>query len=382
MNVEKFNEEIDKVTKLIRKGYQKEYILKKINEAYFNREKIFEIAKCRIKAREKFGEMASLLFFDEEGLRYATPPVIAEYRAKRLKSQIIADISCGVGSQLIYFSKYSNKAIGVEIDNTRVKLAKLNMLSLNIENVEIMKGDALDEEVFKKIDATCIFSDPSRKEKEEKRKFENLYPNPLKVYEKYKEKTDKMAFELPPQMEKKEIKLKGEKEYTSLNFSLNRLALYMDGLATCNISAVSLPSMERITDLDDSIRLERKMKIREYIYEVDYTVVKAGLIENLAGKICFDGNILDINKRCLLSSSSSYSSSFLRKYEVMEICNFEFYRLNKILKRLNAKKAIIRFFVEPKNYWKVRNKIEEGLKGENTYYIFKIKNRAIIGSKV
>ena len=381
MNVEKFNEEIDKVIKLIRKGYQREYILKKINEKYFSKQKIFEIAKCRIKARKKFGEMASFLFFDEEGLRYSTPPVIAEYRAKRLKSHVIADISCGVGCQLIYFSKYSNRAIGVEIDGNRIKLAKLNMLSLNIENVEIMKGDALDEKIFKKIDATCIFSDPSRKEKE-KKKFKNLSPNPLKVYEKYKEKVDRIAFELPPQMEKKEIKLKGEKEYTSLNFSLNRLALYMNELSTCNVSAVSLPSMERITDLDDYMELEKKMKIREYVYEVDYTIVKAGLIENLAGKICFDGNILNINKRCLLSSSSSYSSSFFRKYKVVKICNFEFYELNKILKKLNAKKAIIRFFVEPKNYWKIRNKIEEGLKGENTYYIFKIKNKAIIGSKV
>jgi len=378
MDLEKIDKEVRKALKLIRKGYQKDYIMEKIKAIEFSKEKVYEMAKCRIKAKEKFGEMAEKLFFDEEGLRYSTPPIVAEYRAKRLKCKSIADISCGVGIQLSYFAKFS-KAIGVEIDGDRVKMAKLNAMVFGVD-VEIIQGDALSNEIFEKIDADCIFSDPSRKEKEEKRTFETLFPNPSKVYELYSKKTGNIAFELPPQMKREEIKLQGEKEYTSLNFRLNRLALYCGDLATCNISAISLPSEERITNEDEKIEIG-KGEAMDLLYEVDNTIIKANLLPNLVGKLSFNGYILhEDKKRVLLTSSNDYKSAFLRKYEIIKICRFNFSEINKELKKLNAKKATLRFSIEPKEYWKIRNKIEEGLKGEKHYYIFKVNDLAIISS--
>ena len=378
MDIAKMNEKIDKIVDLIRRGYHRNYILNKVKNS-----QLFEIAKCRIKAREKYGELANKLFFDENGLRYSTPPIIAEYRAKRLKDDVIADISCGVGLQLIYFAMVAKEAIGIEIDRTRAKLAKLNALAMGIKNVKIIRGDALDKKIFKKIDADCIFSDPSRKEEGE-RKFENLYPNPAKVYEIYKKITNKIAFELPPYIPKKEIKLEGEKEYTSLNFRLNRLALYTNELAECDLSAISLPSMEKITDLDEKIKLEiDKNGIGDFLYEVDNTIIVAGLLENLAGKLSFNGKILQHDKRrTLLTSSDNYKSSFLKKYEIAEVCDFEILKINRILKKLNAKKATLRFYIKPEKYWNLRNEIEKGLDGEEHYYIFKINEKAIIGKLV
>ncbi|KAA0001259.1 MAG: SAM-dependent methyltransferase [Thermoplasmata archaeon] len=311
MKLGEIEKELEKVVELIRKGYQRDFIKEEISGVYFGKDKIFEIAKCRIKAEKKFGKIAEKLFFDEEGLRYATPPEIADYRAKRLNGNVIADICCGVGLQLIYFSKYSKKAIGVEMDRTRAKLAKLNLLAMNIENVEIIEGDAL--KIFSKIDADCIFCDPSRQPEEKERKFETLTPNPLKVYEIYRKKTDKIAFELPPQIRKEKIKIEGEKEYTSLNFDLNRLALYTGSLATCDTSAISLPIGERITNEDEKIEIKKSEKLHDFLYEVDRTIIKAGLLENFAGKIGFEGNLLQVEeRRTLLTSPLLYDSAFLR----------------------------------------------------------------------
>ncbi len=367
------NEKVNKAVEFIRRGYTKEYILKKLGE----KEKIFEIAKCRIKAKKKYGILANKLFFDEDGLRYSTPPIIANYRANRLKSNKIADVGCGVGVQLLYFALKSKEAVGIEKDAFRAKLARLNAIAMKIKNVEIIEGDALNIEV----DADCIFSDPSRKEG--RKTFESLSPNPFKIYKMYKEKVDKIAFELPPYIPKKEIKLIGEKEYTSLDFKLNRLALYTDELAECDVSAISLPSMERVTDLDDKIKLEKSNKLLNFLYEVDDTIIKAELLENLAGKISFNGKVLQLEKRrTLLTSSDEYETAFLKKYEIKCICNFEIYKINRILKKLNAKKATLRFSIEPKKYWEIRNKIEEGLKGDIHYYLFKLKDKAIIANKI
>ncbi|MEM1513746.1 MAG: class I SAM-dependent methyltransferase [Candidatus Thermoplasmatota archaeon] len=380
MKIEEVEEEIKKAEALIRRGYSRKLIIEKLKNVYFPKEKIFEMAKCRIKSLKKFPSQN--LLFDEYGLRYATPPAIAEYRAKRINSKYIADVSCGVGAQLLFFAKKS-MVIGVEIDVIRAKIAKLNMEINGIKNYEIIEGNCLDKEIVKRIDADAIFSDPSRKENEKKRRLQSLAPNPLKVYEIYKKKTDRIAFELPPQISRKEILIKGEKEYTSLNFTLNRLALYTDELASCDVSAISLPSEERITDMDEKIEINFSDNIKEFIYEIDATITKANLLNNLFGKIGFDGNLLKIEKRRTLATSSClYNSSFLRKYKLQETCSFNFSEINKILKRINAKKAILRINIEPKNYWNFRKKIENGLKGEKIYHIFKLGNRALIVEEI
>lgn len=376
MKIEEIEKEVERAEELIRCGYSRKIVIGKLREIYFPREKIFEMAKCRIKSSKKFPSQN--IFFDEYGLRYATPPIVAQYRAKRIESDSIADVSCGVGAQLIFFAKNA-EVTGIEIDSYRAKMAILNMEINGIKNYEIIEGDCLDENIVKRIDANAIFSDPSRKENEKKRRMETLMPNPLKIYEIYKKKAEKIAFELPPQISRKEISIKGEKEYTSLNFTLNRLALYTDELALCNVSAVSLPSEEKVNDEDEKARLIFSEKILEFIYEIDTTVVKAGLVSNLFGKICFDGNLLKIEKRRSLATSSlPYNSSFFKRYKLISICSFNFSEINRILKSIDAKKAILRMKIEPKNYWNIRKKIEDGLKGEKTYYIFKFGDKALI----
>jgi hypothetical protein len=321
--------------------------------------------------------------FDSDGLRYATPPVIADYRAKRLKYDSIADISCGVGIQLISFSKYINNTIGVERDSFRAKLAELNMISLGTGKWSIITGDALDNKIMQNVDVDCIFSDPSRKPTEKRRRLDTLLPNPLRIYEVYKRENVAIVFELPPQISKKEVKINGEKEYTSLGFRLNRLALYTDNLAECNTSAITLPSEEKITDMMEKNMLKKSEKLCSFVYEIDNTIIKAGLLENFAGKIGFDGAQLSTEKkRELLTSDLEYQSYFLKKYVTRGVCSFNCTEINNILKRLKAQKAILRFYVKPEEYWRTRNKIEELLVGEKTYYVFKIHDKGIIAEQL
>ncbi len=375
-------EEVEKAVKLIKKGIQRDAVLKRIR-GYppLTREDIFEIAKARLKAREKFGELADRLFFDEEGLRYATPEVVARYRAERLKCGVIADVSCGAGAQLVFFGFTCEKVYGIEISRKRAFLAMLNAKQLGLDNVEVIVGDALDESTIGKVsDAEIVFSDPARPPNEEVRTMENLFPNPLKVYEKYRRITPEMAFELPPQMPPERVKqsLSGEKEYVSLNFKLNRMALYTGELAEHDVSAVSLPSEERVTSEDERIRLE-KGELKSFIYEVDYTIVKASLLENLAGKLGFDGGIVEQDsRRVLLSGDEEYSSAFLRRYEVLDVVPFSSSQINRRLKELGAKKVTLRFSLSPKEYWEVRKKMEDGLNGERWLYLFRVGEEGVI----
>ncbi|MDF2956145.1 MAG: tRNA/tmRNA/rRNA uracil-C5-methylase [Candidatus Alkanophagales archaeon MCA70_species_2] len=378
--------EVSKAITLIKRGFSRERVLKSLSKDV-PPELIYEVARCRLKAKEKFGALAERLFFDEEGLRYATPAIIAEYRAKRLKCDVIADVSCGVGAQLIFFALSCRKAYGVELNRDRAKLAALNVASLGLENVEVVIGDATSNTVAQRLeDAEVVFSDPSRPPGEKVRTIENLQPSPLKIVEKYRKTTENLAFELPPQMPPARVGrwLSGEKEYTSLNFQLNRLALYMGALAECKVSAVSLPSGERVTCEDATFMPKTAAKPRAFIYEVDPTVIKATLIKNLLGKLELEAEVLSEDKRrTLLTSDEEVSSAFLRQYKVLEFVDFGVEPVVKALKRLNAKKVTLRFSLPPSEYWNVRKRFEEGLSGgERWIHLFKIGDKALLAERL
>ncbi|RLI89855.1 MAG: SAM-dependent methyltransferase [Archaeoglobales archaeon] len=374
---------VSRAVELIRRGIPKEKILKRVKNRglILSPSDIYEMAKFRIKARKKF-TIGNKLFFDELGLRYSTPETIAEYRAKRLKCDVMADVSCGVGGQLIFFAKYCRKVYGVELNPRRAVIAALNAMVMELKNVEIISGDALSDDAVAMVrDAEVVFSDPSRPPEEDVRTLDSLEPNPLKVVEKYRKITDKIAFELPPQMppERVDMYLKGEKEYTSLNFKLNRLALYMNELAECKVSAVSLPSEERVTNEDEKVKIKTTEKIKTFLYEVDTTVVKAGLLENLIGKIGLEAELLKEDKRrTLITSNEDANSAFLRKYEVLDVVSFEKQAIKKALKEAGAGKVTLRFSLPPSEYWHIRKKFENELTGDRWVHLFRVGNTAIV----
>ncbi len=384
MDLYRINREVNRIVNLIRKGYNRKIILDEIKEIYFDRNKLFEIAKSRIRAREKFGDLADKLFFDEEGLRYATSPDIATYRADRLKEcKTIADVSCGVAIQAIYFSYICDKIICVEKDRNRAKMAELNFASMGRDNIEVILGDSLNDNVFMKINADCIFSDPARKPEETIRKLETLEPSPIEIYSKYKIKTNNIAVEVPPRIERNRIRIDGELEYTSMNFRLNRVALYTGDLAIYDISAVTLPSKERITNYDESLDLVRNHRTKGYIYEVDPTIIQAGLLNNLAGKVGFDGFLIQRSKRrTLLSSSSLYKSAFLRAYAINGTSPFNIYSMRELLRELGAEKVTLRFAIDASEYWSFRRKLEHDLSGDKHIYLFRIGDKAVMAEPV
>lgn len=381
-HLEEINAEIEQVIEQIRKGYARTTICSTIRSTYMPPTRLFELAKCRIYAKKKFRHLADVLFFDEEGLRYATPPLVAKYRSERIGNSTVADISCGVGIQLISFARNTYRAIGVEIDPFRADLARLNFQALGIDNNEILTGDSLTETISKKIDVDTIFSDPSRLPEEPMRYLETLLPNPLEIYELYRGTTDDMVFELPPQINREKIMLHGEKEYTSLDFMLNRLALYMGSLATCDTSAVSLPSGERITDTDERKMITKSENPQRCLYEVDTTITKADLLENLGGKLGFDGDAISLdNRRTILTSTNEYESPFLCRYFTRGTCLFSATKINRLLKKLDAKKAILRLSIPPNEYWKLRKKIEEDFTGQHILYVFRVNENAVVAER-
>src|SRR5574341_2249304 len=102
------------------------------------------------------------VFADKGGMQLATPEIVARYIAKRLKTDIIADLGCGIGGQVIFFAKECRRGYAVERNPERLEYARKNCEVYGVNNVEFILGDALSGVVRERVnDADIIFSDPA-----------------------------------------------------------------------------------------------------------------------------------------------------------------------------------------------------------------------------
>jgi SAM-dependent methyltransferase len=323
---------------------------------------------------------------NKEGLQLATPEIVAEYIAKRLKTDIIADLGCGIGGQVIFFARVCRKVYAVDKDPEKLEYARENCRIYGVDNVEFILGDALSDEVKDKVsDADIIFSDPARPLSEKERTLETLKPPITEIIRIYSDIIPDLAFHAPPQMPPERLKLDCEREYLSLNGQLNRLTLYMGSLKCCDRSAVVLPGGERLC-LSGAPEM-RESSLCEYVYEPEPSVIKAGLLDELAGILAKDKKEIFFFKaderRTLLTSSKLVGSHFFKDtYRTVGRTQMDLVKLKELLRSEKAKNVVLRLDIDPGKYWDMRKTLEEGLKGTRTLHVFGFGNELIVCEKI
>lgn len=323
---------------------------------------------------------------NKEGLQLSTPEIVAAYIAKRLKTDIIADLGCGIGGQVIFFAKECKKVYAVERNPEKLEYAKKNCELYGVRNVEFILGDALEGSTIEKVsDANIIFSDPARPLSEKERTLSNLEPPITEILRLYSVITHELAFHAPPQMPPSRIALNCECEYLSLNGQLNRLTLYFGALKRCERSAVVLPGNAYLCS--SGVAAIKTGDLKEYVYEPEPSVVKAELLNELAHAVAEKGEEIFFYKgdakRTLLTSSKLIGSPFFKDaYRVVGKIEMDVSVIKELLKSKNAGKVVLRFDIEPERYWDVRKKLEEGLSGTRILHVFGFGKDVVVGEKI
>ena len=323
-----------------------------------------------------------------DGLRFATPEVVGRYRAGRLKCSVLADISCGIGGQTVCFAEECGMVYGVDIDGERLECARRNAGVYGVDNITFIEGDALSPKVVEQVaDADVIFSDPARPPEEDVRQTDSLRPGIPMVMEAYRDVTDNFAFEAPPQMPPERIDFNCEREYLGVDGQLNRLTLYFGPLERCERSAVVLKRGRHYRlelDVAASVVIPEVDEPRVYAFEPDPTVVKAGLLGELAGGLAGKVELVRIDaRRSLLTSDVLLESLFFKhRYRVLDRVPLDYGKVNRLLMMYGMSKAVIRFRVAPEKYWDARNRIENGLVGEGVAHLFEIADQVYVCEKI
>ncbi|PIN77198.1 hypothetical protein COV16_07230, partial [Candidatus Woesearchaeota archaeon CG10_big_fil_rev_8_21_14_0_10_34_8] len=239
-----------------------------------------------------FGE--NLLTLDKEEKRFATPEIVALYRAERLACKVIVDLCSGYGFQAFAFSQFCNKVISVELDPEKISKAKEHARILGIKNITFICGDVLNQKTVLRIvgeNADVIFCDPERLAAEKERGISTIKPDIKKLLELYRSITEQIAIEFPPHI--RGLDFDAEYEYLSLDGAVNRLTLYFGALKTAGKSVVLLPFGDRIEESKEKVTFASKNSTEgyKYILEPDPAVTLANLF---AEAFCLDMKQLSI----------------------------------------------------------------------------------------
>lgn len=322
----------------------------------------------------------------KEFTRFATPKEVAKYRAEKLKCNVLVELGAGIGGQTIAFSRKCKKVIAVEMDKQRATILNQNIKKLKIKNVEVINGDALNKSIIQKIEKEkpeIVFFDTERPEVSE-RTLKEINPPIEKIINAYCKLTTKIAIEIAPYTQDVDSLRKDfnfEKEFISLDNQLNRLTLYFNELKSHSCSAIALPSQEKIVCLKEKTKLKEVTSPRnfKYLYLPDPTIIISNLVNEIGTK--FDASLLNLNKPVLLSNKE-FKSHLLTSFKIINICKNEKEEILWQLKKIRAKKVILRYNVLPQDYWKIRNFYEKQLNGKVEINLFASEKEAILTEKI
>ncbi len=362
---------------------------------------------------------AEKLFFTEDDLRFATPEIVAEYRAKRLSCNTLVDIGCSIGFQTLSFARHCKHVIGIERDAEKIKKAQLNAEVLGLKNITFIHGDALDSAIVEKVKhADIFFCDPYRPPTEDSRKIESIEPDIRQLIATYLPLKNALAIEFPPQL--REIPFDAEKEYISVHGLINRLTLYFGTLKKSETSAVVLPQEkvlrrtpdERRQTTDDSRLPTTHYPLpttNSFIYEIDAAIVAAGLTEQLI--TVTKTELLSQEKYTFVTGKKEIKSPFFRNaYRVLATATTEekrqttddgrtpadgrrqttknerestdniiYGQLKEVLNHVNAGRVKIRFSIPAEEYNSTKREIEKELRGKKDVVVLKFGEVFVVG---
>ncbi len=320
---------------------------------------------------------AANLHHTPDDIRWATPEIVADYRSERLKCSIIADLGCGIGFQTFAFAKTCRKVYAVELDVRKLEFARKNAAVLGLKNIKFILGDILDLQIISSLaDAEIIFCDPERLPEETTRELGKIKPDIRHLLDKYQEITPNIALEFPPQI--KEIPFRCEREYLSVHGKLNRLTLYFGELMKAERSAVLLP--ENVVLQSGKFKKVQTKRLGPYLLEVNPAVVKAELVGELCEK--YGVKLYFTGKNIYCTSSNRIVSPFWTTFKVWQQLPFQETKIISALQKEQAGKVILRYELEPEEYWPTRTRYERNLRGSKTLCLFRFQEKAVIAERV
>lgn len=320
-------------------------------------------ARLRQKAVAKFGDAALRMFFTPDALEQATRARVADHRAARLAAAIpggsVVDLGCGIGGDLVAFSRAGLVAAGIDQDPVRVAMAEANLAALGLAGAVVV-GDAttLDTSGF-----DAAFADPARRGGRGRvfdvEGWAPPWPWVLDLL------TQRSLVKVAPGIGHDLVPAGVEAEWVSDGGEVKEAVLWSPRLATTERRATVIGErgLATLTEDDAPPLGEGGVEVREvgtYLYEPDGAVIRAGLVTAVA--VGVQGGLVDPHI-AYVTSDASFRTPFARGYRVVEHLPYR----EKQLKAALQERGIGRLTIKKRGVQVVPDELRKrlALKGDN-----------------
>lgn len=317
-------------------------------------------ARLRDRATVKFGCAAGRMWFTSEGLEQATHPLVAAHRARRMlevlgRGATVADLCCGIGSELLALSAAGLAAVGVELDPLTAAMARANT------GASVECADATTRALVE----AAVFVDPARRSARGRIFDPAAYRPPWTFVTGLLTERPAAAAKVAPGIPHELVPAGVDTEWVSLRGEVKEAALYGGALAAgMRRRATLLPSGATLCAAggDTEYAAPPVGPVGRWLYEPDGAVIRAHLIDQVVAAV--DGRLLD-STIAYLTADSHVPTPFARAYEVIDVLPFNPTRLRAVLRERGVGRLTVKKRGSTVDPERLRRDLLRGGHGEN-----------------
>ena len=267
-------------------------------------------------------------FFTDKGLQQASDYLLANYHGMLFKDYTtVADICCGIGSDLLYLSNGKEKCFAIDKDHKVLSITQHNMRVFDRKN--ILYQNIMAEEFSSECQA--VFIDPDRRTVSKKRtaKIEEISPN-ISTIIKLINNYHNVAVKLSPIINYDDIKLSDYSfDFVSVNGDLKE-CLLKTGDLKAKKQAVIINKFETKIFSECHHPQTHISPIGNWLFEPDPAIIRSHLVNDLAFELKM--NRIDPNIALLTQDDAIEPTVFGNAYQVSGIFDYNLKSLNSYLK--------------------------------------------------
>lgn len=254
---------------------------------------LVELVQSRRSAAKKI-EGGQDWLVDSPSVQQATPSPVADIRAQHLKDlgvELVADVTCSIGTELAHLHRAGITAVGADLDPQRLRMARAN-----VPDVPVVRADALRPV----IDAPVVIADPARRSSSGRiHKITDLMPPLPDLIEAHRGR--ELAVKCAPGIDFSEVSDRaGQIDIVSVAGEVKEACVYTPGLRVRTGGVVQEGEGEplrRAVVIRQSglLTLTSAMPYEEddaataapagrYLFDPDGAIVRAGLVRHLAAQ--------------------------------------------------------------------------------------------------
>lgn len=258
-------------------------------------EQIEAKSKCKKKLPTWF-TIDNVYFPNKLNIEQTSSEITAQYKAKLLSGNSIADLTGGFGVDSYYFSKRFKNVTHFEIDNSLSEIVKHNNGQLKVNNIQCVSGNGIDNVLNSQTKYDWIYIDPSRRHKSKGKVFflKDCIPDvPSHLNDLFK-KTENIAIKTSPLLDISagilELKFVKTIHVVAIKNEVKELIWVLkngfDGEITIETVNITADAEDRfIFNFLKESQIELTYgPMLQYLYEPNSAILKAGGFNSLASQ--------------------------------------------------------------------------------------------------